>query len=1609
MGAGGNGMNFYNTAMYLGEVLQMSDAAIDKFNSVGGLRINGSGDTDISHLPQVRDFFKHAGMRGLKLKWISKQESSFEIISKLQKDKDKDVKRVAKGIAIQPTVDPYWIPVSEDDIKGSAVQELELKKAADAGKLDAVVAAYKDVTGREAKIFDGQVYRKYGFSFDQLKAMKKKYPGVKVTPRLVVGTFQEIAEYALSAPQMIQTWMHAAIRPGMYSEVNGKVLSQGEVGNFTQRAKLVKEGDRWRVVATTKEGKVIKGAKTYDALTNYIYDNYTDKQATKIFDTLFGMIKKDSSALCCRAGASLDACFDCTSHCSQGTSYTGTQIMKMADVAADKGVFANTEISEELIMDSIPEDFDKRMYKAGVRVDSTLGVGKDIGGSTYLFRQYEDLIPNIEKYRKALPEDFDYQYVKWNRAKDQMTFSESPNWANADEPIVGNQILVREDGTTKFMKQQKDPWIIHHKWTMVDSDYKGFDIDQAKIRSAQWTSLKGTETSKIGKWSYWEQNILPQLGPTGAKATDISFDIDEDFFLQGITEAELKEKGWEPWMQMHTQIPGTKPSYVKFKGLLDTMGIKGKKILDFAAGLGHGAKTMKSKSFEPFPQKGFKPDWTDAGMITETFDAVTNNATLNVLPADKRAEVIKQIGSLLSDQGIAIIQARGRDFLKTIKDPDFINKETGEILTHSRMIDGKEVRTYQKGYKNDAELGQEIISVLGPGFAYENAGAMLKLSSPAVIVRRTGHMGDMDLDLDFESDMTPEMEALLKEKFGKKKRSLGTIVRESTEDFWQHKTTRTVDRLHPIKQFFGEGMSYMMHRGIPGVQSTLNALFGHGKLQWDPSKALTVKTRKEGFLPWIKSLGPDSNKFFYWVMAKRAETLEAEGRENWLTKDVRKIIFDWVGKPQGDKTWDQINTEFQEWNQNVLDIAVDAGLLSKSQIEEWQRDFYIPFYRVFEDADAKAEYVKGPAKGKINLSARVMRLKGADQKLGDPFENILKNWSHLVGESMANMARAEAFNYGIDNNIPSGMTKIDDDGNEVTVPMIDEVSAADTMIFKSGGKDKNMIFVSKKTQDEVLSFKRDGKSVYFRVNDPELFQALSLVNKKYLDGHVMRAMSGAKRVLTAGATFGPAFRVANMIRDTLHTYQITDKWTFKPVLDTMKGFMSAIRNDQHMVEFMASGHAFGGSYVKAEDPKAVQRYVKKMSKEKGRYAKNVGETILDTPRKLLEFWEKIGSASENAARVQLYKNLKQEGKTHMEAAFSARDLMDFQMKGNGDVVGFLVATVPFLNARMQGLYRMGRSAVENPKVFFAKGAMIAMASLALWWINHDDERYKELESWEKFSYYHFWIGDTHFRIPKPFETGVFFSTMWESAADVAVGNEDSEHLLKTITHAAGETFAFNPIPQMVRPLAEQWANKSFFSGRPIESMYQQKLVRGQRFDPWTSETLQLAGRLGIPPKRAEALIRGYFADIGMGILGVTDMMVKALVDFPVEPTKRVDQYPMVGRFVRQGKSPRSTKYMSKFWDAMTEADELTTTLNMYKQSGSHDEARALVAKNRKILGQKPRLNKARQAIRKMSFQIKQIWKNDRYTAEQKKAEIDKIIERRNELVKHIYDNYLKEK
>lgn len=98
-----------------------------------------------------------------------------------------------------------------------------------------------------------------------------------------------------------------------------------------------------------------------------------------------------------------------------------------------------------------------------------------------------------------------YQVVKYDPKKRVISGIESPDWNTANEPIVGDSMIINlVTGEEKIYKGRKEnPQIYHNKWQFVADDYTGFDIEAAKQRTIEWNNIPNLNKSKIGNKNYW--------------------------------------------------------------------------------------------------------------------------------------------------------------------------------------------------------------------------------------------------------------------------------------------------------------------------------------------------------------------------------------------------------------------------------------------------------------------------------------------------------------------------------------------------------------------------------------------------------------------------------------------------------------------------------------------------------------------------------------------------------------------------------------------------------------------------------------------------------------------------------------------------------------------------------------------------------------------------------------------------------------------------------------------------------------------------------------------------------------------------------------------------
>jgi len=832
-----------------------------------------------------------------------------------------------------------------------------------------------------------------------------------------------------------------------------------------------------------------------------------------------------------------------------------------------------------------------------------------------------------------------------------------------------------------------------------------------------------------------------------------------------------------------------------------------------------------------------------------------------------------------------------------------------------------------------------------------------------------------------------------------------------------------------------DSKAYMSMRMAVHSGKVAEAWLTIGQMKWkrDSNGEITVPELIEGkraLFDIIGDLHDDADSFLHWMVGMRAKRLMEEGREgqvdeegnalNLFTPEEIDALINQAPPEKLDK-FKAVLDELNEYDRNKLQFLKDAGGLSESGMEAMLKyGDYIPFYRIIEDA------IAGPGKTKpLQQGNGIYRLHGGRLNIGSLIENMYMNTNVIIDAAFKAKAfkRAdEAFRLPdgkYDTSVWEPRGLVIKKGLATAGSALDSMQNHDVLAEMALREDFDMEAIPKTARNELLevmaamvpsdsttiSFIKDGKRVYRRVNDPLILRAFNgLSHKKSKAPEWAKA---PKQLLTRLVTVDPAFGIANSIRDALSVAATTD--VKLNVGDVLKGWSASFKNDERYKRAWISGALPTVGYLHGADEAQLQAHIHRLKELKvgdGR----VGATLAS----LTEMVDRWSGHFENAARLGVFTSAIESGKyTDEQAAFLALDTLDFGMHGDGDAALFLIDTVPFMNARIQGLYRLGRGFIEHPDAVLKVGGAIMAASMLLALVNGDDDRYKRLPEYDKDTYWHIWIGGYQLRIPKPFEVGAITGTLPERLIEL-IRTGDLDLFADRVFFALENTFNLNPVPQVAKPIIEEFANKSFFTGRPIVPIGQQHVERELQFSPWTSPTMRELAQVTkyLPenaiteplqsPKRMEHMFKGYFGTVGGYVLSGLDYAVRLGFGYPERPEGKIEDVMVLGRFVRSEFS-RNTKYTAALYDMYDAITEVNSTLKQYRHDGDFEAARAYREKKAEIIKASPRIRAAMSQIRRLNRQMKRLYENPgRLSSEELGRRVDDINNKINSIAEKVY-------
>ncbi|GEK46566.1 hypothetical protein HPA02_08490 [Bisbaumannia pacifica] len=877
--------------------------------------------------------------------------------------------------------------------------------------------------------------------------------------------------------------------------------------------------------------------------------------------------------------------------------------------------------------------------------------------------------------------------------------------------------------------------------------------------------------------------------------------------------------------------------------------------------------------------------------------------------------------------------------------------------------------------------------------------------------------------------------------------------------------------------------SWILARMAPAAQGALHTLIHNGRIRLDPEqKVIELQDGEDGGLHAVLAQLGDAaevSRFMGWIAGNRAEKLAEQGRENYFEpRHIRALMELNNGRAKSGEArrtlYPRVFEQFQAIRDDVLSIAEQSGLLRKAMsepesalviarkhgapepiiqqleqadtamkryedgdlldeaqalyneaqgnlqewlwesvqdvqpdaidtptqryetiMEEWdslQRDqreiwaeeFYVPFYRVL---DENTNDVQGPAStAGLSRQRAYQRLKGADMRIGDLLENTLMNFHHLLSASLKNQAAVQAI------------------ANAEQVGIAREVSERER---------------DPKSSTFVL---RDGRQVYYEISDDLVYKALVNMTdvgmQALMNSAGMKTMRWFKRLLTNMVTVTLEFVAANTIRDSLQSAAVTPAG-INPIWNAVRG-AGYYANKRNRAQMIASGGSFNFGHLYGDRSDELKAQLNRNL----RRAKVINDpgAALQAVKWSWRRWNEATEFAENVNRAKVYQSNLDRGKLY--AAFQSRDLMDFSSHGSWFMTRFLIDTVPFLNARIQGLDKLYRDGfkptlltafgrgsesdrVRAKRFSIVTGALVA-ASIGLFLHNDDDEEYRALPDWQKDTYWFFRFGEDAFFVPKPFEVGAI-ATMAERMTQQFTDDAAGGDLLKErLWHMISQTFAFSPVPQAAAPVLDIYANRDPFRDRPIEPYWDQQLSPSLRFR--SSTTMQsrwlsggLEGALGadsvlaLSPLQLDYLVNGYLGSVGSYAMGMADTMWRRAKGIQA-PSQRWTESRPIRRFYRDLATPAYyTRYQDLFYEGLQEADRVYSDVRKLEEMGAIEEARERAQNKGDWLRLRKQLNDARGDLSDINERMDQVRQSTDMDPEYKRRELERLRTVRNRI------------
>jgi hypothetical protein len=221
--------------------------------------------------------------------------------------------------------------------------------------------------------------------------------------------------------------------------------------------------------------------------------------------------------------------------------------------------------------------------------------------------------------------------------------------------------------------------------------------------------------------------------------------------------------------------------------------------------------------------------------------------------------------------------------------------------------------------------------------------------------------------------------------------------------------------------------------------------------------------------------------------------------------------------------------------------------------------------------------------------------------------------------------------------------------------------------------------------------------------------------------------------------------------------------------------------------------------------------------------------------------------------------------------------------------------------------------------------------------------------------------------------------------------------MDSMTRGLTNTLAFNPIPQVAKPLVEYSANYNFFTGRPIVGQGMQGVQEPYQVGPSTTKTAEVLGQsLGLSPLKLDQLISSYTGSMGMYGVTLIDSILNAENNSP-HASKRFEQLPIVKRFAVD---PEARGNVTEYYQLKQAVDAAVQTENLLLKSGKPEDFAKFMEQNKGLLATKSYVNGIEAEMKKFREARKMV-QSAEMSADEKRNILTEIGRAENNMTENI--------